>query len=83
MQGPFINRKRSDALTATEAAILDLWDAGHGSHEIERRTGQSARKISNVLGNLTESNETRCFRRAMAAGSAALLAAQRRLADPS
>lgn len=48
MSGPRV--RPTHCLTPQEAAIIDLWEAGHGSDEIIRRTGYKAHIVCRVLG---------------------------------
>lgn len=64
----------SDSLTRNERAILDLWDAGHGTRAIARRLSLHKRYVDKCL-HYVEGDETRRARRAIIAGSARLAAA--------
>lgn len=61
-------------LTPIEAAVMRLWDEGHGSRAIARRTGLAEARIGKIL-TAYHGNEQRGHDAAIAAGSASLLAA--------
>ena len=63
------------ALTATEAAILALWDAGLDKRRIASRMGLPLDRVRKIVDRLHGDNEARDHRRAMIAGSTRLLAA--------
>lgn len=64
-----------DGLTRREREVLHLWDDGHTLDQIAEITGTPRDKTGDIVSCLTEGNETRVHRTAMANGSAALLAA--------
>lgn len=62
-------------LTRRECQVLELWDAGLSMARITRLTDTPREKVGRIVSGFCEGNETRLHRNAMAAGSAALLAA--------
>lgn len=73
-------------ITAREAAMVDLWDAGRSMEQIGRELGIGRKTVSNRIKNLCFNNGLAEHRRhcaAMRAGSAALAEAILREASPA
>jgi len=60
-------------LTPSEAAIIDLWDAGDSIQQIQRKLNMRGRRVANVVSDYHQADDEARNRRMMARGSTALL----------
>ena len=70
-------RRSTHGLTPNERAIMDRWDAGQSIRQIARELGRDYDRVRNLIVYYHGRAEYRNERNAMAACSAALLAAIR------